>query len=228
MAKLSPEQVARISQLWKEKQKIDPDMPNRGFSFVKILAYVADEEGRAEQPAPAANPEPQPSALPIPHPVHQWKWSAETDGEGAKRKAIPIDLPDGPAIHVVPFNIAKGDTPPVVLLPDSRLKVRGRIATAEPVYFGITIRHPNGDFAGRFVTDRAADEFGNGEDFQVTLDFQDFQLDSSLAGMKDKLPSEPFHFVVESIWFTTLEKQAGLEIAEVELEPRKTQNTRKP
>ncbi len=56
--KLSPEQVARALQLWKVKQEIDPEMPNQGFSFVKILAYVADEEGRAEQPAPAANPEP--------------------------------------------------------------------------------------------------------------------------------------------------------------------------
>ena len=37
--------------------------------------------------------------------------------------------------------------------------------------------------------------------------------------MKDKLPSVPFHFVVESIWFHTLDKQAGLEIAEVELLP---------
>ena len=57
---------------------------------------------------------------------------------------------------------------------------------------------------------RPADEFQSGKDFQLTLDFQDFQLDSSLAGMKDKLPSEPFHFVVESIWFTTLENKAGL------------------
>jgi len=55
---LSPEQVTRALQLWKVKQEIDPDMLNRGFSFVKILAYVADDEGRAEQPAPAANPEP--------------------------------------------------------------------------------------------------------------------------------------------------------------------------
>lgn len=87
---LSPEQSARVNQLWKEKQAVDPDMPNRGFSFVKILAYVADKEGRAEQPAPAANPGPQPSALPIPHPINQWKWSAETDNEATGRKAIPI------------------------------------------------------------------------------------------------------------------------------------------
>ena len=64
---------------------------------------------------------------------------------------------------------------------------------------------------------RPADDFQSGKDFQVTLDFDDFQLDSSLAGMKNKLPTEPFHFVVESIWFTTLEKQSGLEVTAVEL-----------
>ena len=64
---------------------------------------------------------------------------------------------------------------------------------------------------------RPADEFQDGKAFQVTLDCLDFQLDSSLAGMKDKLSSTPFHFVVESIWFTTLEKAAGLEITEITL-----------
>ena len=47
-SELSPGQSARVNQLWKEKQAVDPDMPNRGFSFVKILAYVADEEGRVD------------------------------------------------------------------------------------------------------------------------------------------------------------------------------------
>jgi hypothetical protein len=127
---LSPVQVARALQLWKVKQEIDPDMPNRGFSFVKILAYVAEAEGRAEQPAPAANPEPQPSALPIPHPVHHWKWSPETDEEGANRKAIPIKISDEYTIYVVPFDTSEDNKPPVVLLPNSRLRVRGRVTTA--------------------------------------------------------------------------------------------------
>jgi hypothetical protein len=39
---LSEGQRARIGQLWKEKERIDPDMPNRGESFVKILEYVAE------------------------------------------------------------------------------------------------------------------------------------------------------------------------------------------
>ena len=44
MAALSEAQRARISQLWKEKVRIDPDMPNRGKSFVRILQYVAENE----------------------------------------------------------------------------------------------------------------------------------------------------------------------------------------
>jgi hypothetical protein len=41
IAGLSDKQRAKISELWKEKQRIDPAMPNRGFSFVKIMEYVA-------------------------------------------------------------------------------------------------------------------------------------------------------------------------------------------
>ena len=41
MAGLSEAQRAKVGQLWKEKQQIHPDMPNRGMSFVKILEYVA-------------------------------------------------------------------------------------------------------------------------------------------------------------------------------------------
>ena len=43
MAGLKPEQRQRVGQLWKEKRRLDPDMPNRGASFVKILNYVAGD-----------------------------------------------------------------------------------------------------------------------------------------------------------------------------------------
>jgi len=41
MAELSGAQRAKVGQMWQEKQRIDPAMPNRGASFVKILEYVA-------------------------------------------------------------------------------------------------------------------------------------------------------------------------------------------
>jgi len=51
MAKLNRQQRARISQLWAEKQRLDPDMPNRGISFVKIMVYVIEngiQKGKLE------------------------------------------------------------------------------------------------------------------------------------------------------------------------------------
>ena len=44
MEGLSNEQRARIGQLWAAKEKADPEMPNRGASFVRILEYVAGGE----------------------------------------------------------------------------------------------------------------------------------------------------------------------------------------
>jgi len=41
MAELTEEQRGMITRLWREKERIDPDMPNRGISFVRILEYVA-------------------------------------------------------------------------------------------------------------------------------------------------------------------------------------------
>ncbi len=47
MAGLKPEQRARVGQLWKEKRRLDSDMPNPGASFVRILEHVATKEKTA-------------------------------------------------------------------------------------------------------------------------------------------------------------------------------------
>ena len=44
MAELSGPQRHRISQLCQEKQRLDPDMRNRGQSFVRIMEYVAKKQ----------------------------------------------------------------------------------------------------------------------------------------------------------------------------------------
>jgi hypothetical protein len=49
MATLKPEQRARVGQLWKEKRRLDPVMPNPGASFVKILTHVAEDAGTSKQ-----------------------------------------------------------------------------------------------------------------------------------------------------------------------------------
>ena len=59
MAGLMEGQRNRIGRLWVEKQRMDPDMPNRGFSFVKIMTYVAE---RKTLPAENSNKTHEPSA----------------------------------------------------------------------------------------------------------------------------------------------------------------------
>ena len=168
---------------------------------------------------------------PVPHSVSHWKselslgpvrtqgkWTPGTDTQEAKLGAVPYTSPKGMTIYTTGLSVSYGDKPPVTLQPASRLRVRGRIASPQKVYFGITVRQANGAFAGRFQTNRPADELRSGQDFEVTLHLREFRLDPSLASLEQELPGAPFHLVVETIWCHTLDKQAGLEITEVELE----------
>jgi len=181
------------------------------------------------------------SPVPVPDSVSRWKsqlhlgpdgtfgrWSPGTGAEDAKLRAVPYTLPQGRTIYTASFGVSRGDKPPVRIQPASRFRVRGRIASTANVYFGVTVRHPNGEFAGRFQTVRPAVEFPSGEDFEVILHLQDFRLDPSLADMRDELPIVPFHLVVESMWCHTLYQPAGLEIAEAELLPPATSGIPQP
>ena len=170
------------------------------------------------------------SPVPIPDTVSRWKsqlhlgpagsqgrWSPGTKTRDARLRAIPYTTPQGDTIYTAGFGVSHGERPPVVLQDASSFRVRGRIALPRNVYLGVTVRRSDGEFAGRFQSVRPAIEFRSGRDFEVTLQFRDFRLDPSLAEMKSQLPSEPFDLVVDSLWFHTLNEQAGLEICEAEL-----------
>ena len=46
MAGMTDRQRGRVGQLWKEQQAVDPNMSNRGASFVRIMEHVAENEPR--------------------------------------------------------------------------------------------------------------------------------------------------------------------------------------
>jgi len=78
MAELTEEQRGMIGRLWKEKEKIDPDMPNRGFSFVKILKYVAEgkiprAKDNSKKLEPRTDVPSRPRVSAVPTPVNRWK-----------------------------------------------------------------------------------------------------------------------------------------------------------
>ena len=187
----------------------------------------------------AADQEMRPA--PVPEAANRWKsqlhlgpddaygkWSPRTATEEARLGTIPLTIPQGPTIYVAVLGISRGDTPPVILQPGCRFSVQGHMASTHEAYFGVTVRYAGGGFAGRFQTIRPAVEFPSGQDFEILLDLRDFRLDPSLGKIKDKLPSAPFHCVVESIWCHTIDQQSGLEIAEVELLPPTTSGTLVP
>ena len=149
----------------------------------------------------------------------QGKWTPLTGERDATLRAIPYVTRKGKTIYTVAFGVSRGGKHPVMLQPGSRLRVRGRLASTADVYFGVTVRRPSGGFAGRFQTIRPATAFRGGEDFELTLELREFQLDVSLEEMKDKLPSTPFHFVVANFWCHSLDEPAGLELSLVELIP---------
>ena len=171
------------------------------------------------------------SVVPLPAPVNHWRshlnrgpaglgnWSPPSGTRGASIGTVPYTTEQGKTIFALGFGVSCGKQPPVILEPGARLHIRGRLAASHPVFFGLTVRRENGEFAGKFQTIRPAVEFPAGQDFDVVLDLRDFQLDPSLSAIKHKLPPNPFHLVVESTWCHTLYQRAGLDVSAVELIP---------
>ncbi len=97
MAGLKPEQRARVGQLWKEKRRLDPDMPNPGASFVRILTHVAEGAGEADpagNPSGAKTPARNSSGQKV-RPSHEPKVSAaSTANTSQKRPNVVVLLAD--------------------------------------------------------------------------------------------------------------------------------------
>jgi hypothetical protein len=49
---------AEVGQLWKEQERLFPDMKNRGESFIKILDYVRTKGNKAKAARPTGNANP--------------------------------------------------------------------------------------------------------------------------------------------------------------------------
>ncbi|MDB4720534.1 PQQ-binding-like beta-propeller repeat protein [Verrucomicrobiales bacterium] len=57
-ANAPPEKSSRVGQLWKEQERLFPDMKNRGESFIRILDYVRTNGGKPTAPKQQGNANP--------------------------------------------------------------------------------------------------------------------------------------------------------------------------
>ena len=174
----------------------------------------------------------------VPDSIHHWKsqlnlgqakawgnygkWLPATDDQSASVKAIPFVPRENQSVtlHLLGIAVPQADNSPVVIQPDSRFVVRGRLAVDAEVYFGIRVAHPNGEFAGKFITRQKLSRSGDENKFELVFPLKGFVLDPCVRDRKDELPDKPDDLVLTGVWsFTHTGGPTGLEIAEVELIP---------
>ncbi len=179
------------------------------------------------------------SPVPVPDAVDNWKsqlqlgpkelygtWLPAADGRPASLRAIPFVPQENRSItlYLLGLSVNRGDSSPVLVKPGSRFVVRGRLAVAADLCFGISVVRPNGEFAGKFLARLPAAQFAAGSDFEAVFPLDQFGLDPCVWDRKDELPDKPDNLVLTGVWsFTYTGGPTGLEVTEVELVPRNHQ-----
>jgi hypothetical protein len=109
----------------------------------------------------------------------------------------------------------------VLLTSGAKFRIRGQIESAGKVYFGLTTKHVKGGFAGKFVVERRfelAHEAGEFLDIELRLDDFHPQEQELTKKYPEGFPASPVGLELFDWWCCTVNEDAGLEIAHVELD----------
>jgi hypothetical protein len=152
------------------------------------------------------------------------KWQPATDNKPASLKAIPLIPPQAPhvTLYLAGLPVDRSNNAPVVVQPDSRFIVRGRLRSEARVYFGIRVSNPNGEFAGMFRGDlddrQPLAKLNDDGHFEEVYDLRDFTVDPAVIDRRDELAAKPDGLILNGVWaFTHTGRPSGLEVTEVEL-----------
>ena len=151
------------------------------------------------------------------------KWSLDEGADGGRLWAIPYLTENKKTIFSASASVSRSQAP-VVVSSDSMIRVRGRLKSDSHVYVGLTLRHRNGEFGGRFQVRMPKEAFSVDDDFDLSLPLNQFSLDPSLTSLSDVLPSRPDGLVVKTIWCHSLFNRAGLSISHFGIEEPTEQN----
>ncbi len=150
------------------------------------------------------------------------KWSPQIESRAATLAAIPFVPQENKSVtlYLLGLPVRRADNSPTIVKPSSRFVLRGRLAIAADIYFGIQMAHPNGEFAGKFITRQPASLFHDNSDFEAEFRLEEFVLDPCVRDRKDELPAQPDDLFLTGLWsFTHSGGPHGLEITQVELIP---------
>ncbi len=150
------------------------------------------------------------------------EWVPAQEGETAHLRAIPYTISANidkqqRTIYTISTRVSQKDSPPVILKPGSRIRVRGKMNAPHAIWFGVTLRRPNGDFAGHFQIIVPAERFQPGEPFDVTLNPEEYHLDPSLKKWAADLAKNPFDLKVGSVWCHSLWDSVGLQVSKMKI-----------
>ncbi len=163
-------------------------------------------------------------------PVHDWhsnlsrgpkglhgKWSLDEGEDGGRLWAIPYLTEKKKTIFTTAASLSRSPAP-VVVKSDSMIRIRGRLKTDSHVFVGLSLRHRDGEFGGRFQVRIPEGEISVSDDFDLLLPLSEFSLDPSLKDMSAILPSRLEGLVVKTIWCHSLYNKAGLSISHFGIE----------
>lgn len=163
----------------------------------------------------AATPRPAPAPVwrsEFPHDARYGEWQPDPGGDTGHLRATALLLTCGRPKPELLFVSSAGpsarDASPLILQADGRFRVRGRLSAASEVVFGVTLNHPRGGFAGKYVTVRKFD----GGPFDWTVPVQD------LMPLEKTFPATPAGLELVDCWCVTVQEDHGLAVRDVELQ----------
>lgn len=154
------------------------------------------------------------SDLPRDRRYGEWRpASGELPGAQQARPMLLRENPEEPVLlHVASIDPSPGESPPVRLAADQRIRIRGRLNEDATVIFGMTTLHARAGFAGKYLTAvSVALDHGGNLMFETEVPIEGFQRE------KEMFPESLLGLELADFWALTVTENVGLEIIEVEL-----------
>ena len=174
-------------------------------------------------------------ARPRAEPVHSWQvtlprdakhgqWQPDQGEHSASLRAAPYLVtcgrPKPLLVYMTAFAVASSDSPPVLLSPGGRFRIRGRMESTGALIFGLTLHYPKAGFAGKYSTARriAVSEERGGL-FDIELRLEEFKPEEA------RFPAVPINLELVDCWCLTVHEDRGLRIGDVALREANPMNS---
>jgi hypothetical protein len=144
--------------------------------------------------------------------VNYGDWQTSADGPAelrAKALLLTCAKPKPLLIYVASAAVTADDSSPLVLGDAGRFVVRGRLSGPSEVLFGMTMNHPKGGFAGKYIAMRTVDAGGP---FEWAIPLAD------LKPIEGTFPMSPAGLEIVECWCLTVHDDHGLAVRSIELQ----------